>query len=106
MKDCLFFLNYCKKVFEGSRIKSHRKIFLLIKKFFKCFVTLFRRFKVRGFFLDLRGKIGLTGNSKKKRMYFRFRKHSLTRKTLRLNLSHNIIRTATGVLGITSYIFF
>ena len=106
LKDCSFFLNYTRRIFENNRLKSHKRLFFLYKKIFKKFIKLFRRLGVRGLFFDLHGKIGLTGNAKKKRLYFRCRRHSFTKKWVKINFYSSIIRTVTGVLGISAYIFF
>ena len=106
LKDSSLFLNYSVFFFESNRIKSHKKIFFLIKSLILRFSLFFRRLGVKGFFLDLKGKIGLTGNAKKKRLFFRCRRHSLTRKWLRVSFNNSIVRTTTGVLGISTYIFF
>ena len=106
LKDSVFFLNYCCNVFENNHIRTHRRFFFFLKKIFRKCRFFFKRLKVRGIFLDLKGKISVTGNAKKRRLYFRCRWHSLTRKRLKLAFKKHIIKTTTGVLGITAYIFF
>lgn len=106
MKDCSFFLNYLCRIFECSAIRTHKKFFFFLKKIFRKGRFFFKKLKVRGIFLDIKGKISVTGNAKKRRMYFRCRRHSLTKKILKLNIRKSIIKTSTGVLGISAYIFF
>jgi hypothetical protein len=106
LKDSCFFLKYCRRLYELNIIKLHKKIFMLVKRFFKKSLPLFKFLKVQGVFYDLRGKIGVTGSAKKKRLYFRFFRHSLSTKDLKLDFSSDVVQTTTGVLGISTYIFF
>jgi hypothetical protein len=52
-----------------------------------------------GFFFKVKGKIGLGGNSKKKRNIVKFGKYSLTQKSLKISYNQGVIRTYSGTLG-------
>jgi len=106
LKDSSLFLTNIINIFENNRIKSQKKIFFFLKNLILRFSIFFKRLLIRGVFFDIRGKIGATGNSKKKRLFFKCRKHSLTNKRLRINFSNGVVRTTTGVLGVSTYIFF
>jgi ribosomal protein S3 len=56
---------------------------------------------VRGFFFDIRGKVGVTGNAKKRHFFFKEGKSSFTEKRLKLSYYQDLVRTKTGVLGVT-----
>jgi hypothetical protein len=71
--------------------------FLLLKyAFFFCQTA-----KILGFRFEIRGKIGVTGNAKKKHTIFSFGASSFSKKTHRLDLKQGLVYTETGVLGIT-----
>jgi hypothetical protein len=63
-------------------------------------------FKCVGFFLKIRGKIGVGGNSKKRRYSIKIGRCSLTTKSLKFNLYSGSIRTLVGSLGLNLAIFY
>ena len=60
-------------------------------------------FFVKGFFLDVRGKVGVAGNSKKRHFCFTVGSLKHSTKNFRLEYKHDIVRTVTGCLGITMF---
>lgn len=58
-------------------------------------------FNIKGFFFDIRGKVGVAGNSKKRHFYFYIGKLSLSEKSSRIEHKQGIIKTHTGCLGVT-----
>jgi hypothetical protein len=58
-------------------------------------------FKLRGFFFDIRGKVGVAGNSKKRHFFFRIGKINLSKKVCRVDYQQNVVNTSFGVLGVT-----
>ena len=85
---------------EKVSLKHHRffskhiyKIICYSKKIF------FYKNNVRGFFFNIRGKLGVSGNSKKRKYSFVIGKISRTKKNLRMLTEQSTIRTKTGVLG-------
>ena len=61
---------------------------------------------MRGIFFDIRGKLGVTGNAKKRHLKINMGNYSFTKKVNKINYYQSIVRTSTGVLGITFCIFF
>ena len=61
---------------------------------------------VRGFFLDVRGKVGVTGDAKKRNFYLNFGKRSKTTKNSKYDYQNGVVRTETGQLGITFIMYF
>ena len=55
----------------------------LIKDFFK---PIFYLLGVSGLFLNIVGKIGVSGSAKKRRYFFYFGKHSITTKKIKIDL--------------------
>ena len=56
---------------------------------------------IKGISCDVRGKLGATGNAKKRHLAFTVGKISITEKKSPLYCYSNIIKTPTGVLGFT-----
>ena len=87
--------------------KNHKKFLLVFKsvttKFFQNFI---KDLSIKGFFFDIRGKVGVTGNAKKRHFFIKFGRFSHSRKSLRLNTFQNLVKTKTGVLGLTLVIAF
>ena len=86
------FANFFKKTFERINLKLHKKVLIGLKKLFqKFFKAYHKRFALLGLFLNIKGKLGVTGNAKKRRYFFYFGKHNITRRTLRVDLKHTPI---------------
>ena len=87
--------------------KNHKKFLLVFKsvvsRFFQFFV---KDLSLKGFFFDIRGKVGVTGNAKKRHFSIKFGRYSHSRKSLRLNTFQNLVKTKTGVLGLSLVISF
>lgn len=87
LKDSSIFVTFFRLILEKSNIKLHKKLFLglrkLIKDFFK---PLFCFLGVLGTFFNIKGKIGVSGSAKKRRYYFYFNKHSITSRTIKVDL--------------------
>lgn len=89
LKDSTFFANFFKKMFERIKLKLHKKVLIGLRKLFKRFFTAYhKRFDLLGLFLNIKGKLGVTGNAKKRRYFFYFGRHNITRRTLRVDLKH------------------
>jgi len=107
LKDASIFANFLKKIFEKTNIKLHKKILLGLKKLIKeVFKPLFNYLNLVGLLFNIKGKIGVSGNAKKRRYFFYFGGHSLTTRTLKVDLKFLPIWTFTGTMGFTFYLFF
>lgn len=90
LKDSFIFSNFFKKKLENINIKLHKKLLLGLKKtirYFFCKNFIF--FGLRGIFLNIKGKLGVSGNAKKRRYFFYFGNHSLTKKTIKFSHKYN-----------------
>jgi len=87
--------------------KNHKKFLnffkILVQKYYQYF---FKELNFKGFFFDIRGKVGVTGNAKKRHFFIRVGNFSFSKKSLKLNIFKNLVRTKTGVLGLTAIISF
>jgi len=107
LKDPNFFLDWYINILESEGSKRHKFLihifYILLKKFHK---YIFFSSNVKGMFFYISGKIGVSGNSKKRNIFFNFGKHSGTKKNLRINSTKSIVKTLTGALGVTFNIYF
>lgn len=92
---------------ETLNFKNHKKFI----NFFQNFILKYSSFfidvlKIKGFFFDIRGKVGVTGSSKKRHLSFKFGSISRSSKNLKMNFNQNLVRTYSGVLGLTYIICF
>lgn len=78
-------------------------LLVILKKFKK---TIFRRTKTLGLAFSLRGKISVTGDSKKRHSDVVTGNYSNANKSVKLSLGKSSIRTKTGVVGVTFGIYF
>lgn len=107
LKDSSIFVNFFKKILEKLGVKSHKKVFLGLKKLIKdIFKPLFNFFGVLGLFFNMKGKIGVSGNAKKRRYYFYYGKHSITNRNVKVDIKYIPVWTFTGSLGFTFLIFY
>jgi hypothetical protein len=92
---------------ERVYLKNHKKFLNLLKLIFtRYFNYFFNKFNVLGIFFDIRGKLGVTGNAKKRHYKINFGSYSSTKKINKINFNQSIVRTSTGVLGVTFCIYF
>lgn len=84
------------------------KMFLLFffKYILRDFVPLFKRFGIRGFFISVRGKIGVAGNARKRRIFLNINETSRFNLNFRLYSYKNIFNTIAGALGFQLWVFY
>lgn len=88
-------------------LKKHRRMFYFVRNFFFVwFKILARDFKLKGYSLFFKGKLGKKGSVKKKKFFVKNGKISFTNKNLRMNYRTYIVWTITGVVGCGISIFF
>lgn len=92
---------------EKIYLKNHKKILNLLKLILTRYYNFFfLQFNVLGIFFDIRGKLGVTGNAKKRHFGINAGTYSSTKKQMKINFNQSVVRTSTGVLGVTFCIFF
>lgn len=107
LKDSNIFINFFRRKLEDISIKLHKKLLLGLKKLIHfVFEPHFKIFGLLGIFLNIRGKLGVSGNAKKRKYCFYFGKHSITKRTLKFSHKQTPIWTYTGVLNLSFYLFF
>jgi len=107
LKDASIFINFLKRILNITKIKLHKKVFYSLKKILrKLFKPLFRFLGVAGVFFNIKGKIGVSGNAKKRRYFFFLGEHKTTTRTMKMDYKFTTITTFTGTLGMSFTVFF
>jgi ribosomal protein S3 len=92
---------------ERIAYKNHKKFLSTLKFIIRKYShTLIYNNNVKGFFFDIRGKVGVAGNAKKRHFSFNEGQYSKTTKNSKFDYQHTIIRTFTGALGVTFILYY
>jgi ribosomal protein S3 len=92
---------------EKINLRKHKKFLNLLKLVLTRYYNFFfLHSNVLGVFFDIRGKLGVTGSAKKRHMKLSTGTYSSTTKKNKISFDQTIVRTSTGVLGVTFCIFF
>jgi hypothetical protein len=102
--DLQILLLYIKKKIESSHFKKHKKILSIIFDIIKKNKIILVLTEVKGFSFDIRGKVGVAGNAKKRHVYFALGKISTTSQNLKSQWQQISVWTQTGQMGITCLI--
>jgi len=107
LKDSSLFTNWFVLKFQNISIRDHKKFLrilnLVLIRYFNFF---FKNTNVLGFFFDIRGKLGVTGNAKKRHLSIFSGLYSSSNKSLKINFFQSGVKTSTGYLGVTFSLFF
>lgn len=106
MQDAQIFLKFLKNKFETSHFKKHKKILSILFDILRKNRALFTLTPVKGFSFDIRGKVGVSGNAKKRHVFFSYGKISTTSQNLKSVFQQIEVWTPTGQMGITCYMVF
>lgn len=101
-KDLNMLSNWFCNLLELTKFLMHRKILIFFGNFIKKYSNLFMKdLNIKGFFFDIRGKVGVAGNSKKRHFFFKFGKLSRSTKKSKMNFKQAVVRTPSGAMGVT-----
>jgi hypothetical protein len=101
-KDLNILSNWLTKMLGFINLKNHKKFLNLFQSLILDYSIIYFDFlKIKGFFFKIKGKIGLSGNAKKKQIKFRIGKIYLSDKFTKVICEKNISKTDYGVLGFT-----
>lgn len=102
LKDLNLLSQWITKFMETLNFKNHKKFIMFFQNFiYKNSGLFINDLKIKGFFFDIRGKVGVTGSSKKRHISFKFGSLGKSTKKFKINLNQNLVRTYSGVLGLT-----
>lgn len=101
-KDLTYINTWLKINIERFPIKKHKTFIFHLKMILTTYFGVFKKlFKIKGFFLDIRGKLSVTGNAKKRHAAISLGNFNKSNRKLKIDWKQNVIRTNTGVLGLT-----
>lgn len=102
IRDLSLMSVWISKYMESLNFKGHRRFLVFFQNFFKKYGFLFIDvLKIEGFYFDIRGKVGVTGNSKKRHTTFKVGSLKRSSKNFRIDFNQNLVRTPSGVMGLT-----
>jgi len=81
-QDLQIFLIFIKRKFEQAHFKKHKKILSILFDVLRKNKILFALLNVQGFSFDIRGKVGVSGNAKKRHFFFSLGKITTTSQNL------------------------
>ncbi len=85
--------------------KNHKKFLSSFKFVILNYYSFFLgQNNIGGFYFDIRGKVGVTGDAKKRHFSFYSGNFSKTSKKNKFDYQFDIVKTNTGALGITMYL--
>ena len=105
-KDLKVFLQLVKDILEQQHFKKHKKILLVIFDIIKKNNLMFVATSLKGFSFDIRGKVGVSGNAKKRHIFFAYGKTTTTTQSVRSSMQQVNIWTPTGQMGLTCTLHF
>jgi hypothetical protein len=106
-KKPFFLLSFLKKNFWNKHTDLIKKLISSVRLFFKKFNKLFiKLFFLKGFGFFFKGKIGVYGNSRKKRILLKFGRLSSTNETLNSSFSVINFINKSGLTKSSFFIFF
>ena len=106
-KDSLFFVNSLYRCLKELSLYYYKKVInylFIVFNFLKNFF--FFNLKVLGLLLSIKGKIGVKGGLKKKKLLSRYKLTSFSNNNLKIDYSFLTIQTNIGVLGLKFFIFY
>jgi hypothetical protein len=82
-RDLQIFLFFLKRCFEKSHFKKHKKILSILFDILRKNKVILKQTNIKGFFFDIRGKVGVSGNAKKRHLSFSLDKITNTSQNVR-----------------------
>lgn len=97
--------HYIRRIFNKLSIWDHKKfVILLINMFAHQLHPIFTKLGIRGFYLRVKGKLGVGGNSRKRSASVRLGEVSSSKYPSRASFLNSTVTTTTGVLGLQALI--
>ena len=107
MKDPIFFMGWFTKIMEKVQFFKHKNYIMFFKSIFTYLnKNMFKKLGIRGLYFDIRGKVAVKGDSKKRHILLRYGECTFSQKSIRVAPSYGLVNTFTGILGVTFILFF
>ena len=104
--DLQIFLSFIKYRLENAHFKKHKKMLSILFDILRKNQDIFSQLGLKGFFFDIRGKVGVSGNAKKRHLTFSLGKITTTSQNIRSYWQQIHVWTPTGQMGITCYLLY
>jgi len=92
---------------ERVQFRNHKKFLNFFKLVTHAYSDVFiYSNSLSGFFFDIRGKVGVSGNAKKRHFSFSEGEFSKTTKSAKFDYQYQIVRTFTGAMGMTVIFYY
>lgn len=106
-KDLNILSNWIIKTLNLINLKNHKKFLNLFQSILIEYSNVYLSFlNINGFFFKIKGKIGLTGNAKKKQLKFKIGKLNLSDRSTKTLCEKGVSKTNYGVLGFVMILSF
>lgn len=107
-RDATFFLNWFTWTLMHLPYKDTKGFLYFLKVLMKKNVLPYceKLKQIKGFVFDIRGKVGVTGDAKKRHTLISWGQSSFSRKDLKMSLKQGLVYTRTGVMGVTVIMLF
>lgn len=107
MMDPEFFLNWFTKIMEKVAFFKHKHYVMFFRSIFTYLSRrMFKRMALKGLYFDIRGKVAVKGDSKKRHILLRYGECTFSQKSIKVSPAYGKVHTFTGVLGVTFILFF
>lgn len=107
MKDPEFFLGWFTKIMEKVAFFRHKQYIMFFRSVFTYLSRYaFKRLGLKGLYFDIRGKVAVKGDSKKRHILLRYGECTFSQKSMQISSAYGKVHTFTGVLGVTFILFF
>lgn len=81
---------------------KHKKFLYFLKLIINHLFPIFQKFYgAKGFYMDTRGKVSVAGDAKKRHYAIKVGAYSFSKINCKMEYSKDVVRTMTGVLGLT-----
>lgn len=107
LKDPILLMNWLTKIMEKVQFFKHKNYIMFFKSIFNDLNRgILRRIGMRGLYFDIRGKLGVKGDAKKRHVLLRYGECTFSQKSIKISPAYGLVHTFTGVLGVTLVFFF
>ena len=107
IKDPEFFLGWFTKIMEKVTFFKHKQYVMFFRSIFTYLSNkLFKRLGLKGLYFDIRGKVAVKGDSKKRHILLRYGECTFSQKSIKISPAYSKVHTFTGVLGVTFILFY
>ena len=101
-KDLYMLKNWLVRNFLKLHYKNHNPFLFLFKVLVTDIFESYRNiFHVEGFYFMLKGKVGVTSNAKKKRVFFKIGPSNKNKKYKKSDFQQGVLKVSSGSLGLT-----